>query len=75
MPFQRSRPDPEKLRFVGYQALTKRLRDQLWADNGSECQQRHRAEWPELWSAIDDIIAQVDEDYPPFGNPDTGPRL
>jgi hypothetical protein len=75
MAARRPRSDRERLRFVSYQALTKRLRGKVWADNESERQQRHRAEWPELWQAIDEIIALVDEDYPPLGQPDTGPRL
>ena len=73
---RRARSDQETLRFVSYQALTKRLRGKVWADHESERQQRHCwSEWPELWQAIDEIIAQVDEDYPPLGHPDTGPRF
>jgi hypothetical protein len=32
---------------------------------GTHRMDRHRQEWPELWEAVDDMVALLDEDHPP----------
>lgn len=62
----------ERLQLASYMGLTKRLRGQLRLDRDPDRQQRHRAEWPGLWEAIDEIIEHVDRDFPPYGSKDRG---
>lgn len=32
---------------------------------GTHRMARYRQEWPELWEAVDDMVALLDEDHPP----------
>lgn len=61
MAYKRPAPKVEP-RFDG---IAQRLRGVLWTDSRSDRQARHREEWPELWSAIDDIVATIDKLDPP----------
>lgn len=33
--------------------------------DGTHRMARYRHEWPELWEAVDDMVALLDEDHPP----------
>jgi hypothetical protein len=61
--------DPQRLSLASYVGVSKRIRGEIWRDNVSDRQRRHREDWPELWRALDDLIELVDGEFPPFGNP------
>lgn len=50
--------DRERVRHAKLYGSASRIRD-LVNRGDPEVVARHRAEWPELWSAIDDIVGEV----------------
>jgi hypothetical protein len=38
-----------------------RLRGVIRLSDAAELEARHRAEWPQLWAAVDDLVAMLDE--------------
>jgi hypothetical protein len=58
----------------GLDGAAKRLRTHVHRDRrtGPQLQDRHRDEWPELWSAIDSILQCLDVLYPPVPEPTKG---
>jgi hypothetical protein len=58
------------------EGVAKRIRGTLWRDakpgGDPERQARHRAEWPELWDALDRLVEIIDDMYPPFGRTSRG---
>lgn len=54
------RPSSENFRAAQLTGRTARLRDQLRLNTDHELEARHRAEWPQLWAAIDDLVELID---------------
>jgi hypothetical protein len=46
-----------------YTEIASRIRDELRFFSSSSCQARHREEWPQLWDALDDLVALVDSGH------------
>lgn len=53
-------------------SVVMRLQRQLRLDGDPDRSARHRAEWPELWGAIDAVVAKLEEKYPPDRGPGAG---
>lgn len=47
-----------------YTEIAGRIRDELRCFTSSACQARHRDEWPQLWEALDDLVALADRADP-----------
>jgi len=47
-----------------YAEIAGRIRDELRFFSSSACLARHRDEWPQLWEALDDLVALVDRADP-----------
>ena len=46
-----------------YAEAAERIWAEVWRDSwGTRISERHRAEWPDLWSALDDLAELVDRD-------------
>jgi hypothetical protein len=58
-----------------YQSACHRIRAEVWHMTSTQRMDRNRQEWPELWEAVDEMVALLDEDHPPrplpsFSSPD-----
>jgi len=54
-----------------YEVACKRIRAEVWHLDGTYRLARYRQEWPDFWEAIDDMVALLDKDHPPFPLPTT----
>jgi hypothetical protein len=54
-----------------YEVTCKRIRAEVWHLDGTHRLARYRCEWPDFWEAVDDMIALLDKDYPPYPLPTT----
>lgn len=54
--------DDDHLRL--YQEAANALRAETWYLGDADRERRHRDDWPQLWEAIDRLVALVDEDLP-----------
>jgi hypothetical protein len=54
-----------------YEVACKRIRAEVWHLDGTHRLARYRCEWPDFWEAVDDMIALLDKDYPPYPLPTT----
>ena len=61
-----------RLENAQYAGLASRIRDLIWGAP-PELVAHHRQEWPALWATLDDLVAHVDERFPPYGPPPQPP--
>jgi hypothetical protein len=54
-----------------YEIAGKRIRTEVWHLTGTHRLARYRTEWPDFWEAVDDMVALLDKDYPPYPLPTT----
>jgi hypothetical protein len=54
-----ARPDAERVRHAELYGAATALRDALRLNRDPDLEQRHRAEWRELWERIDALTAKV----------------
>jgi hypothetical protein len=54
-----ARPDAERVRHAELYGAATAIRDALRLNAKPDLEQRHRAEWPELWACIDAVVAKV----------------
>lgn len=75
----RRRPDPRLVHQAQISGSLTRLRNHLREAHRigelGEVEARHRAEWPELWETIDDLIDLVEHPPPPPGGGAAGAHL
>jgi hypothetical protein len=71
----RDRPTPETgaagaaVKLGRYEVTCKRIRAEVWHLEGTHRLARYRQEWPDFWEAVDDMVALLDKDHPPFPLP------
>lgn len=54
------RANPDNVFYAQLTGRTVAVRDQLRRKTDPELERRHRAEWPELWAAIDGLLELID---------------
>jgi hypothetical protein len=66
-------PDPEDatVKLGRYEVACKRIRAEVWHLDGTHRLAHYRREWPDFWEAIDDMVALLDKDHPPYPLPTT----
>jgi hypothetical protein len=56
--------DDDRDRLAHYHQVGDGIRGELWYSGDRRIEARHRAEWPEIWTHIDRLVALVDKDCP-----------
>ena len=64
-------PDSDTVKLGRYEVACKHIRAEVWHLDGTHRLARYRCEWPDFWEAVDDMIALLDRDYPPYPLPTT----